>query len=167
MTKNSNMKHRFKNLLKLGAMAVFLMASLPIGASVNALEVNLKDGSAVIFPLGNSPVIKTSGNQLNVESSDESITIPFSDLESYSFTDDMNSGVSSAESDSERALVNGHILFSGLTDSEPICVYSADGMLRLQTKAYSDGTADIDITVLPQGAYVVTTLSSTFKFMNR
>lgn len=167
MTKNSNMKHRFKNLLRLGAMAVILLASPPVAASVNTLRVNLKDGSTVVFPLESSPVIKTYGNQLNVESSDESITIPFSDLENYTFADNKNTGLSSAESDSERALVNGHILFSGLTDGEPISVFSTDGILRLQTQADSAGSADIDTTSLPSGTYVVKTLSSSFKFMNR
>lgn len=159
------MKTKSQAIMRKLAFLLVLMISLSAKAQVKLLMVNLSDGSTASFALADNPVVKTSDGQFTVETANAELSVAFSELISYSF--------STVETSEETLVVpshrinSNHIIFNNLKGSEDIRLFSTSGILMIQTTADHNGVADVDISNLPNGAYIVCTDSSSFKIIKK
>lgn len=157
-----------KNLLLKAIVAICCILTVTTGsAQVKYLIVNRTDGSQVSFALADDPRVQNSATELIVSSASTTITVPFSELKNYTFSDTETTEVVSVKTDPTHFIDGESIIFTGLKANEDITIYSLEGRQMSRWQANASGQANVDISQLGQGIYIVKTSSSSFKFIKK
>lgn len=156
---------RIKTHLFRRASATLLcaLAMATASAQVKYLIVSRTDGSEASFAIADNPVIKNSASELTVETTDAMITVPFEELDSYSFSETV--GVEEITAGESHSYRNGQVTFNGLKPGSEIYVYALDGREVMRGAADADGYSSLDLRGLGTGVYIVRTGTSSFKFI--
>lgn len=160
------MKTKSQTIMRNLAFLLVLMLSLSAKAQVEFLIVNLSDGSTSSFALADHPIVKTLNGQFTVESENIDLSVPISELNSFHFSSDL-SGIDEMLTKASHFIDKDHIIFNGIKEGNSISIFSVNGTLMAHAAADSDGNADINISNFPTSIYVVSTSSSTFKFIKK
>lgn len=158
---------RIKNHLLRRASATLLcaLAMAAASAQVKYLIVSRTDGSKASFAIADNPVIKNSASELTVETTDAMITVPFEELDSYSFSETGITGVEEITAGESHSYRNGQVTFNGLKPGSEVYVYALDGRKVMRGAADADGYSSLDLRGLGTGVYIVRTGTSSFKFI--
>lgn len=159
------MKIKLQLLRKVALTALCALAVTTASAEVKYLIVSRTDGSQASFALADDPVVKNTASELTVESTASSITVPFTDLVNYTFSETGIDAVKEITTEETHSYRDGKVTFTGLTPGSQILVFSMDGREVLRSNADADGFASVDLSVLGSGVYIVRTGSSSFKFI--
>lgn len=147
---------KFKFLRYVSVVIALCMTSLNGVAEVKYLVVNLNDGTNATFALADDPVITNTSSALQVKTAEKSIEVAFSDLKNYQFSDS-EAGLSETVVSKDGYLIqNGIIYLDGLKPQTAVNVFTLDGRLLSCTTADADGHADIDLSSVYSGVYIVT-----------
>lgn len=159
------------NWLNIAKTALF--GALLLGVTIPAmaeshLVVYFTNGSATSFVVDDKPHVSFSENEILIRAKDMSTEYPVASVRKFAFAD--KSGLVSPE------LIDNEVRFTytdrdclgacGLKSNEPITLYRTDGTCALTTKANADGNAEIDLSNLEPGIYIVNTASKTFKIQH-
>lgn len=148
--------------LLLSFLSVNTMAS-----KVDYLVVDLTDGSQTVVALADQPTITSQGGELKVMVAGETkVSAALGDVKMYSFSADMPSSIKNIISESSR-LEQGHVYFTKAQAGETVAVYKSNGHLVKQVRISDDGSADIDLSTLPKGLYIVKSKKSSIKVINK
>lgn len=181
------MKHKILNIL-LGVAALLpakTYATPPTGSPLQAdhspersaepvkyLYLCLTDGSEVVFPLADNPVMELADEELIVESTANRLSTSLHNVSRFYFLENKTStGIQNNRTDravqAKPSLQNGHILLHGLPAGTPVRLYATDGRCVAEKTIPNSGDMDIDLTTCPKGIYILHLPSGQLKVMNR
>jgi len=155
-----------KKLRILLLMLVAVVATIAKAEGMQFLVLDLKDGSHTFFALNEKPTITFANNELKVMVADEvKLTAPLSEVAKYAFSES-STGIQQIVGETTR-LQYGHVYIANAKKGEVVRVYTVSGKLMGSQPVAEDGTADIDLTTLGKGLYIVKAPSMSLKVMNK
>lgn len=154
-----------KSLLKiLALLALLLSSALPMAAeSVNALVVELKDGTKMTFVLQEKPEVKFAGPELKVVSETSETSFPLGDVLRFSYSKADWDGIAAAEAKRGVTMEDGVLVLSQLRKNAKVGVYATDGKLVKDLTAPNEGTYRLNLSSLTKGVYLVKVDKVTYK----
>ena len=151
-------------------LLLLMLLALPIGMladSQNTLVVKLKNGAETTFFLKDKPNVTFEGTDLKVVSNKETVTFALSDVLRFTYVKKDASGIDETVVDPTEVSYDGSVLvISQLKQGASVDIYSLDGKLVRQLKAYRSGTYRLSLSELPTGLYLVKADNITYKIMN-
>lgn len=149
---------------------VLLISAIPfIGIfadGVRFLVVNAKDGTKTTFGLAEEPKLSFSDGELNIVSSSRTFSISLADVLNYAFSEE-STGIKEVIKAGNVKMENGFIVFNGLVADSKVAAYIQDGKIVKECKADSNGSALIDLSVLPKGIIILQSNKTSIKVINR
>lgn len=155
---------------------IALIAALATAFSVSAttythsVVVNRTDGSTLEYKFDNYPVVSVEGENINilVAVTQETITLPMSEVENFTFSKTESSGIDEVTGDKSRVtfgITRETLEVSGLDADVNVTIYDINGVLRL--KAASDGNGQVSLAIgdLGSGVFIVSAGNQSFKFI--
>ena len=150
---------------------LFTMLMLMVTASVSAegmqyVVFDLKDGSQTVIALQDKPVITCQGGELKVTvAGQEKVSAPLRDVVKYFFSDNPLSIFDMAEE--KPRIEMGHLYITHAKAGDAVRVYTTDGRMVGTYRIADNGSADIDLTTLGKGLYIVKTAKTSIKILNQ
>ena len=152
-------------------LLLFMLLALPIGMladSQNTLVVKLKNGAETAFFLKDKPNVTFEGTDLKVVSDKETVTFALSDILRFTYGKKDPSGIDEMVVDPTGvSYEDGVLVISQLKQGVSVDIYSLDGKLVRQLKAYRSGTYRLSLSELPTGLYLVKADNITYKIMKQ
>ena len=152
-------------------LLLLMLLALPIGMladSQNTLVVKLKNGAETTFFLKDKPNVTFEGTDLKVVSNKETVTFALSDVLRFTYVKKDASGIDETVVDPTEVSYDGSVLvISQLKQGASVDIYSLDGKLVRQLKAYRSGTYRLSLSELPTGLYLVKADNITYKIMKQ
>ena len=156
-------------MMKRLQLLLLMLLALPIGMladSQNTLVVKLKNGAETAFFLKDQPNVTFEGTNLKVVSQKETVTFALSDVLRFTYVKKDASGIDETVVDPTEVSYDGGVLvISKLKQGASVDIYSLDGKLVRQLKAYRSGTYRLSLSELPTGLYLVKADNITYKIM--
>ena len=149
-------------VLQLSAISVMAQES-----AVQKLNVWKMDGTRIQFLLTDEPVTTFENGNLVLTTNQGVFSYPLAQMKQYTH-EGMPEGIDAPSVAPGDILVRQNdeqLLIEGLPDGKTVDVYSADGKLIVRQKAVGGQGTLLSLTGQPQGTYVVTIGSTTFKFV--
>ena len=152
--------------LSLQLAVVSLMAQ---DAPVQKLNVWKMDGTQVQFLLTDEPVTTFADGNLVITTNQGVFSYPLANMVKYTH-EGLPQGIDAPTIAPGDILVrqnNEMLLIEGLPDNQLVEVYSADGKLILSKRAVSGQGTLLSLVGQPQGTYIVSIGSTSFKFVKQ
>lgn len=128
-------------------------------AQVNAVVVNMTDGTKTVFMLADDPLITYSGNYLVLKTSSKEASVPVTSITNVTLENRKNpTTIQSVRTD--------QMQFRQLPAGFEVRVYTVDGKSVCAQTADSDGGVALDLSRLPRGVLIIQTPSGTIKVNN-
>lgn len=149
----------------IAALAILLFPASLRAASEQLLVLSLTNGSVTKFALTDDPVITYKGNDVIVTCGENVLQTSMADVKSVGFEKGENTGIEApkAVSEPQTTFSFGQAGFEGLQSGERVMVYSIDGKVIRTIKADADGRAQVDMSSLQTGVYILRTAKKSFK----
>ena len=155
-----------KSCFRLTLMTLLLLTTITMRAvDVQYLTIEVQ-GKPVSFALSDKPVISYQNNLLKLSSTKETIEISIADITSFRF-EETSTSIRNVMSGYKPLVKGGVVFFSDLTPGTLVQVFSTDGRKVAETKVDTNGTAEVNISVLAKGTYIIKTEKYTIKYMNK
>ena len=147
--------------MKAKTLLLFLWLMLPqtLLAQVNAVVVNMTDGTKTVFMLTDKPVITYSGNNLVLKASTKEASVPITSIINVTL-EDHNTPTKI------QPVLTDRVLFQQLPAGSEVRVYTVDGKFVCTQTADNDGSVSLDLSRLPSGVLIIQTPSGTIKVNN-
>lgn len=146
-----------------------LLSVLPYGVchadSARFLVVNAKDGTNMTFALADEPKVSFVGGELSIVSNSQTFTMCIANVKNYTFAEE-SSGIDEVIKGEKLKYENGCMVFSGLTAGSKVSAYKQDGRLIKECVANANGTAFIDLSILPKGIVILHSSKTEIKIVN-
>lgn len=147
-------------------LLVMLMATSAKADSVKYLVLN-SDGEETVIALADNPVMTINEGTLKVTVAGvEKLSADLSQGLTYSFSETATSIQEILNNESSR-LEQGHVYIAHAREGETVRVFTVDGKLVASQRINGEGTADIDLTTLGKGLYIVKSAKTSIKVMNK
>lgn len=128
------------------------------------IVIKQKSGNETVFELSTNPVITFLGEDMVITNDFTSISFPIEDIDSY--TADNGTTTAIASTKEKPMFDNGRILFNGIAKGTPISVYSLDGRLISKQLSSAD-KAEVPLSSLPKGTYIISVENNKIKVINK
>ena len=154
-----------KSLTGLIAALAMLLLPTSMRASEQLLVLTQTNGKVTKFALTDNPVITYKGNDVIVTCGESVMQTSMADVMSVGFEKGETTGIEApkAVSEPQTTFSFGQAGFEGLQSGERVMVYSIDGKVISTIKADADGHAQVDISNLQTGVYILRTAKKSFK----
>ena len=154
---------------KLKFLFTLLVLMLTASASAEGMQYvvfDLRDGTQTVIALQDKPVITCQGGELKVTvAGQEKVSASLGDVAKYYFSDTPLSIFEMA--DEKPRIEMGHLYVTRAKAGESVRVYTTDGRMVGSYRISADGNADIDLTTLGKGLYIVKTAKASIKILNQ
>ena len=154
---------------KLKFLFTLLVLMLTASASAEGMQYvvfDLRDGTQTVIALQDKPVITCQGGELKVTvAGEEKVSASLGDVAKYYFSDTPLSIFEMA--DEKPRIEMGHLYVTRAKAGESVRVYTTDGRMVGSYRISADGNADIDLTTLGKGLYIVKTAKASIKILNQ
>ncbi len=157
-----------KTLFSYLALLALLVLPMSVQAQdatmVKCMVLTQKDGTVTRFALRDAPVMTYEGSQLVVSCGEQQMSTEMTGITDIHFEDTEGDGIAPIREQAPKASFSfGQATFSGLKTHSAIGVYTIDGKMVMSTHADAEGHAQIDLTPLSRGIYIVRTPSQSYK----
>lgn len=123
---------------------------------VNALVLFQKDGTKIVFDFSERITLTFENEVLKVRTLNRVFECQFENLTDFKL-DDVATGVNFSDTNDTWDVDEEKIVVRGLRHNSTVSIYSLGGQVLKQSIAGDDGTAEIDISSIPKGSYVIKT----------
>ena len=147
------------------ALLSLMLCAPALADGVQYLIVTARDGTTTQFALAERPVITLAEGDLVITCGGTTYTQPMAAISHYAFSTEP-SAIDEAKASPATRYEAGHVVFQGLPTGTLVRVVTADGKTAMQAAATS-ATADIDLSALPSGLYIVTSGNHSIKVMKK
>ncbi len=148
-------------------LLVMLMATSAKAESVKYLVLN-SGGEETVIALADEPVITIDEGVLKVTvAGEEKLLADLSQGLSYKFSEANPTAIEDVLDDESSRLEQGHVYIVHARAGETVRVFTVDGKLVASQRISNEGTADIDLTALGKGLYIVKSAKTSIKVMNK
>jgi hypothetical protein len=154
---------------KLKFYLMLLVVALATGAkaeSVKYLVLNA-GGEQTVIALADNPILTISDGMLKVKvAGEEKVSASLADGLSYSFQETVPTGIAETLATEESSrLEQGHVYIANAQKGEVVRIFTADGKLVATQYIDDNGSADVDLTALGKGLYIVKTTKTAVKII--
>lgn len=137
-------------------------------ASAAGIEDNLiiktKSGSTVSYSLSTRPRVTFDGTDLVLTAPDVEVKYPVDDIEEISF--DTVTSIQSVKSDNLAFTISGDVIAAqGMAKGDVITITTLDGKTLSTSASSESGEAQVDISTLNHGIYVVKAGNKSYKIL--
>ena len=155
-----------KKLKFLFTMLVLMATASASAEGMQYVVFDLKDGSQTAIALQDKPVITCQGGELKVSvAGQEKVSAPLGDVAKYYFSD---TPLGIFEMTEEKPRIEmGHLYIAQAKAGDVVRVYTTDGRMAGSYRIADNGSADIDLTTLGKGLYIVKTPKTSIKILNQ
>ena len=148
-------------------LLVMLMAISAKAENVKYLVLN-SGGEETVIALADEPVMTINEGFLKVTvAGEEKLSADLSQGLSYKFSEAAPTAIQEVLSKELSRLEQGHVYIAHAREGETVRVFTVDGKLVASQRINSEGTADIDLTTLGKGLYIVKSAKTSIKVMNK
>lgn len=134
------------------------------------LTIEFKDKSFVTFGMDKQPVISfKDGNLVITDNSNETKEMVTNQVVRYYFSKQkITANIEEERTVAQKPIVlNGHVMYQGLTSSSVVRVFTLNGVEVAHYKADSQGRVDIDVSTMPHGVYIFHSNKNVIKIVNK
>ena len=148
-------------------LLVMLMATSAKADNVKYLVLN-SGGEETVIALADEPVMTIEESILKVTvAGEEKLSADLSQGLSYKFLAEDPTAIQEVLNKETSRLELGHVYIAHAKAGETVRVFTVDGKLVASQRINSEGTADIDLTTLGKGLYIVKSVKTSIKVMNK
>ena len=148
-------------------LLVMLMATSAKADNVKYLVLN-SGGEETIIALADNPVMTIDEGILKVTvAGEEKVSADLSQGLSYSFSEADPTAIQEVLNNESSRLEQGHVYIVHARAGETVRVFTIDGKLVASQRIGKEGCADIDLTTLGKGLYIVKSAKTSIKVMNK
>lgn len=148
-------------------LLVMLMATSAKADSVKYLVLN-SGGEETVIALADEPVMTIEESILKVTvAGEEKLSADLSQGLSYKFLAEDPTAIQEVLNKETSRLELGHVYIAHAKAGETVRVFTVDGKLVASQRINGEGTADIDLTTLGKGLYIVKSAKTSIKVMNK
>ena len=147
-------------------LAVLMTTGMKAG-NVQYLVLDLANGSQTVVALEDLPVITCKGGELKVTvGSDVKVVASLDEVAKYSFSEGIPSSLPEVVGEESRVEL-GHVYIANAQRGDAVRVYTANGRQVALLRADDRGFADVDLSTLGKGLFIVKTSKTSIKVMNK
>ena len=148
-------------------LSMLILFSVATMATVqNVVAIYPLQGEVALFAFADQPELTYTATDLVLTTTQTSVQYPISNLRKVAFEQaDIPEGIDDIEVTKQFTFRDGQIIIEGGTPNALVNIYTIQGALVSQYRLDSDGNAAISTTGYSGAAYILTTGSITFKFM--
>ncbi len=155
-----------KKLKFLFTLLVLLVTTSASAEGMKYVVFDLRDGTQTVIALQDKPIITCQSGELKVTvAGEEKVSASLGDVAKYYFSD-TPSGIFEMTEEKPR-IEMGHLYVTRAKAGESVRVYTSDGRMVGSYRISADGNADIDLTTLGKGLYIVKTAKASIKILNK
>lgn len=144
-------------------LLVMLMATSAKADSVKYLVLN-SGGEETVIALADEPVMTIEESILKVTvAGEEKLSADLSQGLSYKFLAEDPTAIQEVLNKETSRLELGHVYIAHAKAGETVRVFTVDGKLVASQRINGEGTADIDLTTLGKGLYIVKSAKTSIK----
>ena len=148
-------------------LLVMLMATSAKADNVKYLVLN-SGGEETVIALADEPVMTIEESILKVTvAGEEKLSADLSQGLSYKFLSEDPTAIQEVLNKETSRLELGHVYIAHAKAGETVRVFTVDGKLVASQRINGEGTADIDLTTLGKGLYIVKSAKTSIKVMNK
>lgn len=148
-------------------LLVMLMATSAKADNVKYLVLN-SGGEETVIALADEPVMTIEESILKVTvAGEEKLSADLSQGLSYKFLAEDPTAIQEVLNKETSRLELGHVYIAHAKAGETARVFTVDGKLVASQRINGEGTADIDLTTLGKGLYIVKSAKTSIKVMNK
>ena len=148
-------------------LLVMLMATSAKADNVKYLVLN-SGGEETVIALADEPVMTIEESILKVTvAGEEKLSADLSQGLSYKFLAEDPTAIQEVLNKETSRLELGHVYIAHAKAGETVRVFTVDGKLVASQRISNEGTADIDLTALGKGLYIVKSAKTSIKVMNK
>lgn len=148
-------------------LLVALLGTSAYADSVRYLVFNAGSEETVIA-LEDMPVMTINDGVLKVVvRGEERLSASLSDGLTYRFSETLPTGIQEVFNAEAPRLEQGHVYMANARKGDIVRVFTVDGKFVTSQRVDDDGTADIDLTVLNKGLYIVKSARTSIKVINK
>ena len=148
-------------------LLVMLMATSAKADNVKYLVLN-SGGEETVIALADEPVMTIEESILKVTvAGEEKLSADLSQGLSYKFLAEDPTAIQEVLNKETSRLALGHVYIAHAKAGETVRVFTVDGKLVASQRINGEGTADIDLTTLGKGLYIVKSAKTSIKVMNK
>ncbi len=149
-------------------VCVMLMGLGAKAQTAQYLIVTLQDETKTVFALAEKPVVTMADGIFKAETPSQAIEVAIADVLNYTFSDQAPyTDIEQVSADTKPIIEAGRAQLAGLKPGTIVNVFTIDGRRAANAVAASNGTADIDLSELGYGVFILTTPSASYKIYNR
>ena len=150
-------------------VCVMLMGLGAKAQTAQYLIVTLQDETKTVFALAEKPVVTMADGIFKAETPSQAIEVAIADVLNYTFSDQAPyTDIDQVKTDATKPIIEaGRAQLAGLKPGTIVNVFTIDGRRAANAVAASNGTADIDLSGLGNGVFILTTPSASYKIYNR
>ena len=147
-------------------LSLLLLTCMAHATVQNVVAIYPLQGEVALFAFADQPELTYTATDLVLTTTQTSVQYPINNLRKVAFEQaDMPEGIDEIEVTKQFAFRDGQIIIEGGTPNALVNVYTIQGALVSQYRLDDDGNGTISTTGLNGAAYILTTGSITFKFM--
>ena len=147
-------------------LSLLLLTCMAHATEQNVVAIYPLQGEVALFAFADQPELTYTATDLVLTTTQTSVQYPISNLRKVSFERaDMPEGIDEIEVSKQFTFRDGQIIIEGGSPNALVNIYTIQGALVSQYRLDSDGNAAIPATGMNGAAYILTTGSITFKFM--
>ena len=155
-----------KKLKFLFTLLVLLVATSASAEGMKYVVFDLRDGTQTVIALQDKPVITCQSGELKVTvAGEEKVSASLGDVAKYYFSE---TPLSIFEMTEEKPRIEmGHLYVTRGKAGDAVRIYTTDGQMVGTYPITANGTADIDLTTLGKGLFIVRTAKASIKILNQ
>ena len=147
-------------------LSLLLLTCMAHATVQNVVAIYPLQGEVALFAFADQPELTYTATDLVLTTTKTSVQYPISNLRKVAFEQaDISTGLDDIQTSKQFTFCDGQIIIEGGTPNALVNIYSIQGALVSQYRLDSDGNAAIPTTGYSGAAYILTTGSITFKFM--
>lgn len=139
------------------ALAAALMLSAQAISADNFLIVRFQDGTTTSFNLSHRPNVTFDGNQMVISSEEMETYYDVARVQRFSFGDETNK-ITPVLTENEVRLTYTSpesATISGLKQGAKVSLFSTNGIMLMDLTADASGVAELNLSSLPKGVYII------------
>ena len=145
-------------------LAMMMIASVK-AENVKYLVLN-SGGEETVIALADEPVMTINEGILKVTvAGEEKVSADLSQGLSYRFSEADPTAIQEVLNKESSRLEQGHVYIAHAREGETVRVFTVDGKQVVSQRINSEGTADIDLTTLGKGIYIVKSAKTSIKII--
>ena len=147
-------------------LALLMTTNMKAG-NVQYLVLDLANGTQTVVALEDLPVVTCKGGELKVTvGSDVKVSASLDEVAKYSFSEGIPTALQEVVREESRIEL-GHIYITNAKKGDVVRVYTVNGRQVAQQRADDNGFADVDLSTLGKGLFIVKTSKTSIKVMNK